>query len=64
MHTGQLSTLDEVVAFFNRGGDRYGFLGTSEIAPLDLSLNERADLVAFLKALDGPGPTSDLLQAP
>lgn len=62
MHTGQLRTLDEVVTFFDRGGDRYGYLGKSELSPLDLTAEERGELVAFLKALDGPGPAADLLQ--
>lgn len=73
MHTGQLRTLEEVVDFFNQGGhkqpgvpaaDILGFLGETEIAPLGLSTQEAADLVAFLKSLDGPGPAANLLQAP
>jgi cytochrome c peroxidase len=59
MHTGQLLTLEEVVAFFVAGGDAYGYLGTSELHPLSLSRQEQADLVAFLRALDGPGATGD-----
>ena len=38
--------------------------GTSELTPLGLSERERADLVAFLGALDGPGPAPALLAAP
>lgn len=73
MHTGQLRTLEEVVAYFNQGGHKQpgvaapaiiGFLGETEIAPLGLDAQEEADLVAFLKALDGPGPAASLLQAP
>jgi cytochrome c peroxidase len=73
MHTGQFKTLEEVVAFFNQGGHKQpgvdaapiiGFLGETEIAPLGLDVQEAADLVAFLKALQGPGPAADLLQAP
>ncbi len=73
MHTGQLRTLEEVVDYFNQGGHKQpgvaaapiiGFLGETEIAPLGLSAQEAADLVAFLKALDGPGPAANLLQAP
>jgi cytochrome c peroxidase len=64
MHTGQLKTLDDVVAFFSRGGDSVGYPGTKEITPLDLTLRERADLVAFLKSLDGPGPDAKLLAPP
>lgn len=73
MHTGQFRTLEEVVTFFNQGGHKQpgvpapeiiGFLGETEIAPLGLTAQEEADLVAFLKSLDGPGPAAHLLQAP
>jgi cytochrome c peroxidase len=63
MHTGQLHTLNEVVAFFNRGGDRPEF-GTSEIKALGLSTEDQSALASFLHALDGPGPDTSLLQAP
>jgi cytochrome c peroxidase len=64
MHTGQLRALDDVVSFFNRGGDPYGYPGKNELVALELSTRERADLVAFLSALDGPGPAAELLRAP
>jgi len=64
MHTAQLRTLDEVVAFFDRGGHPFGYPGKSELKPLGLSAQERADLVAFLKSLDGPGPERLLLTQP
>jgi cytochrome c peroxidase len=64
MHTGQLRSLEDVVAFFDRGGDTVAFPGVSEIAPLELSARERADLAAFLRAIDGPGPDEVLLTAP
>jgi cytochrome c peroxidase len=65
MHTAQLSDLDQVMAFFDRGGDPAGaYPGKSELAPLGLSARQRADLVAFLGALDGPGPSAALLVAP
>ena len=38
------------------------FRGASELAPLGLTQEERLDLVAFLMALDGPGPDAALLQ--
>jgi cytochrome c peroxidase len=63
-HTGQVKTLDDVLGFFNGGGNQYGYPGTSEITPLGLSPAELLDLVAFLKALDGPGPDASLLDAP
>jgi cytochrome c peroxidase len=65
MHTGQMRDLDQVMSFFDRGGDRVGgYPGTSELAPLGLSARERADLVAFMDALTGPGPAPALMAAP
>jgi cytochrome c peroxidase len=64
MHTGQLKSLDEVVAFFTKGGDTFGFLGKSEIAPLALSAQDQRDLVAFLATLEGPGPSANLQTRP
>jgi cytochrome c peroxidase len=55
MHTGQLRTLEAVVTFFNRGGDRSGYAGTNELHALGLADRDGADLVAFLRSLDGPG---------
>jgi cytochrome c peroxidase len=64
MHTGQLATLEQVVQFFSRGGDPAGFPGTVEIGSLDLSDREQADLVAFMQALQGPGPDAALYATP
>ncbi len=64
MHTGQLLTLAEVVDFFDGGGDHFGFPGQSELSPLGLTARERADLVAFLATLTGPGPREALLSPP
>jgi cytochrome c peroxidase len=65
MHSGLLRTLDDVVAFFDRGGDPSGsYVGESVLSPLGLTDTEKADLVAFLKALEGPGPAAELLEAP
>jgi len=71
-HNGAYATLDQVVEFYNRGGNHRGpadnSSGTSgfdhspqwgnnptnldiDIQPLGLSVQERADLVAFLKGL-------------
>jgi cytochrome c peroxidase len=61
MHTGTMHTLEAVVAFFNQGGDKSGFPGTNVLEKLALSGSEMSDLVAFLKALDGPGPDTTLL---
>jgi cytochrome c peroxidase len=64
MHTGHVMSLEEVVDFFAEGGDHFGFPGTSELSPLELTARERADLVAFLKTLSGAGPDEALLTPP
>ena len=65
MHTAQLRTLGDVVAFFDMGGHPPpGYPGTSELEPLGLSQQERTDLVAFLRTLTGSGPDAHLLTAP
>jgi cytochrome c peroxidase len=65
MHSGLLHSLDDVVAFFDRGGDAAGsYVGQGVLRPLGLTAEERADLVAFLKSLDGPGPRKELLAEP
>lgn len=48
MHNGRLATLQEVVAFYNRGGDFDAPNKNGNIIPLNLSPGQRADLVAFL----------------
>ena len=52
MHDGSEATLEEVMEFYNRGGDvaenRSRF-----ITPLELSKQEKKDLVEFMKALEG-----------
>lgn len=55
MHDGSLATLDEVVAWYVKGGQPNPFLSPL-IEPLDLSAAEQADLVAFLEALSGEWP--------
>jgi cytochrome c peroxidase len=50
MHDGSMATLDEVVAFYNRGGNRNPHLDPL-LEPLDLSPSDLADLVAFLRSL-------------
>lgn len=64
-HTGQALGLPPVVDFFVEGGDPPGtYPGVSELEPLALDAGDRKDLVAFLRALDGPGPAPDLLLPP
>jgi hypothetical protein len=64
MHTGQYRSLEDAVAFLSRGGAPSGYLGTKESYDRNLSDDEQSALVAFLRALDGPGPTADLVEAP
>lgn len=53
-HAGQAETLDDVVWFYNQGGEGGG-AGTPSplIVPLHLDEGEQADLVAFLGSLTG-----------
>lgn len=52
MHDGSLSTLLDVVAFYNRGGVPHDGLDPS-IKPLGLGGEEMDDLAAFLRSLTG-----------
>jgi cytochrome c peroxidase len=53
MHDGSLATLDDVIDFYNRGGGKNPNLDPA-VSLLNLSQEEMADLVAFLKALSVP----------
>jgi cytochrome c peroxidase len=52
MHDGSQKTLEEVVAFYDKGGHKNKWL-SSKVKPLRLSKQEQADLVEFLNALSG-----------
>ena len=52
MHDGAFKTLEEVVDFLNVGGGANPSLSTL-VKPLNLTSEEKADLVVFLKALTG-----------
>jgi len=54
MHDGSLKTLEEVVDYYDKGGTANKNLD-SHIKPQHLRPEEKADLVAFLKALSGHG---------
>lgn len=59
MHDGSLKTLEEVVQFYNNGGrlketDPLPELLSGGIRSLNLTEEQQADLVAFLKALTSP----------
>ena len=55
MHNGVFTTLQEVVDFYDRGGDA-GTNKTPLIKPLNLSAEEKTDLVAFIEALSMTEP--------
>ena len=60
-HNGRFTTLNEVVAFYNRGGDfpNNPNVPNNLIRPLGLGQNQQNDLVAFLQALTDPRVTSE-----
>jgi cytochrome c peroxidase len=58
MHDGSISTLQEAVEFYDRGGGKNPNLDPI-LTPLDLSTDEVRSLVAFLKALSVSRQESD-----
>lgn len=52
MHDGSLATLEEVVDYYDRGGNQNPQLD-SELHPLRLDSEEKRAIVAFLRALSG-----------
>lgn len=48
-HNGEMATLEDVVAFYNRGGDFNAPNKDPAIAPIGLNAQQQAALVAFLK---------------
>ncbi|MEA3291304.1 MAG: photosynthetic protein synthase I, partial [Pseudomonadota bacterium] len=57
MHNGMLPTLADVVEFYNQGGGADSRKDAA-LKPLELSDQEKADLVAFLESLSGDSLTS------
>jgi cytochrome c peroxidase len=53
MHDGSLATLEEVVAWYDKGGHANPHL-SDKIKPLNLTPQEQADLVEFMKACTSP----------
>lgn len=53
MHDGSVQTLEEVIELYNKGGESNPFLD-SGIRPLNLTDQEKADLLAFMKSLTSP----------
>ncbi|MFP7300044.1 cytochrome-c peroxidase [Neobacillus niacini] len=59
MRDGSLATLEEVIDYYDRGGDDHpnkSFFMQKFMSPLGLSDQEKADLLAFLKTLGGEPP--------
>src|SRR6185503_8120669 len=54
MHDGRFKTLEEVVNFYNKGGVKNPHQDPL-ILPLELTDQEKSDLVAFLRTLNGEG---------
>ena len=54
MHDGRFKTLEEVVNFYNKGGVKNPHQDEL-VLPLDLTDEEKRDLVAFLRTLNGEG---------
>ena len=54
MHDGRFKTLEEVVNFYNQGGVKNPHLDNTLI-PLELTEQEKQDLVGLLKSLNGEG---------
>jgi cytochrome c peroxidase len=52
MHDGSLSTLEAVVDHYDKGGNANPYLD-KDMKKLNLSKEEKADVIAFMKALDG-----------
>lgn len=66
-HTGAFATLEAFIDFHDRGGGAPGtFAGEKEgtIRPIGLSDREKADLLAFLRALDGEPLPTELITPP
>ena len=54
MHDGSQQTLEEVIEYYDRGGNPNPYLDM-EIMPLELTEQEKGDLLALLDAFEGEG---------
>jgi cytochrome c peroxidase len=52
MHDGSMATLEDVIEYYDRGGNRNPNLD-SELHPLHLTAEEKRNIVAFLRSLTG-----------
>lgn len=67
MHNGSLATLEEVIEFYDRGGDGHpntSFFMRQFMKPIGLSDQEKADLLVFLKTLGGEPPVFTMPELP
>lgn len=55
MHDGSLKTLEDVVEWYNKGGHPNPYL-SDKMKKLNLTAQEKEDVVAYMKALQGPLP--------
>ncbi|MEE9336473.1 MAG: cytochrome c peroxidase [Methylococcaceae bacterium] len=53
MHDGSMKTLEEVVDYYDKGGDKNRFIDPA-IYPLHFTEQEKIDLVEFMKSLTSP----------
>jgi cytochrome c peroxidase len=63
MHDGSLKTLEEVVAWYDKGGHPNPHL-SDKIKKLDLTEQEKKDLVEFMKACTGEFPKVETARLP
>ena len=63
MHDGAFKTLEEVVDFLDAGGSANANLSPL-VKPLNLTAEEKADLIAFLKALTGEAVKFEMPKLP
>ena len=62
-HNGAAATLAEVVDHYARGGDDRSNV-SKDVRKLDLSAQDKADLVAFMKTLTGPTRSASIPALP
>ena len=63
MHDGSQKTLEEVVEWYAKGGHPHPQL-SDKIKKLDLTAQDKQDLVDFMRALDGPFPQVETARIP
>jgi cytochrome c peroxidase len=60
MHTGTLATLEDVVEFYNRGGDFSAPNKAGQVRPRNWTSVQKANLLAYLRALSDPRVAAEL----